>query len=1150
MISTTVASLLLLAAPQVPGTPPASAAKQPTDTSKFARPAPGQKKTRKRRQLRNLDIIANAEMLPGDSLAVMSMAPIGKHRVDLMKTGVDDILRFVGPAWKSSDLLSWTALTPFDINSLTLSGFSLAISDVDISGETTTLRWILIAPTNQAAKMRNGLVESHKAHEDRGCELKVRAVGGDKAWTVTGPDGKTVSYMITEDSVLIGDSYASIRGAVHQLEDVDSSFAASGSYMRYVRKCSEEGMPLLTLLIQPQPVLEMAINLLPNANAKKTVRAIAERLELDRISELGISFFAKDGQVRDFTWLGYPSPRTGLLAALIDSGTQVNVNQLKVVAPDAVSASLFTINPKNVYAQALDLAGLLHPSVLKLLESTLSKIEPQTKLNLQRDILPLLGSHGVLQEWLPEGHTRACSLSIELQDTNAMRSALNKIASGLKLESVMIDSVPTLVIPGGWNPDSTTLLTVHGKTLILASTRRSIKNVVMMLESGIAGHTHRLASLIDNGSIAQYFAWGDCANISRHWLRTVSTFAGHRLLAHDLDQVVRARGGSIVSSVKTDSDGISSRTQSPFGNLYLTLAAAYLVKMSEFEGDSESAVLARRRSIVRDIIAAQHDFQRRAYRDVDGDKVGEFATIEELLARGLVSSRWFAKTGTVPHSAIGYQFQIFKPVSVDDQEKGFLLLAWPSLRSSGDAYAATVDGSIYRNEIIGQTMNLKSCDPRDFFAEGKFGSEVLPSWELIETSMVSSLIADTVTENRELTPEEKQALDALDAAEDSGAVTPKIVALLNSQSPFIVARAAHLLGKFRHKKAVPLLCEKLRGHVNTEVKRQAMAALCKIRDPKSIEASIDALSSTDSTVRTWAAQNLGYLHAKSAMPRLLDVLAVDPNPDAPDRIAALLALADIGHADCLVPAAVRVKGIGKKDDKAIVYLFQTLSHKLPPEVEAETLMAILDDDSQLLRRFAIQRLGVLQLPMAEVALRERLDKETALRALIGVSLQSIAQGKTSERLKGYVTKAAAQGTELWNSLSAHVAYGIGGGLLLITILWRRIARRRQLTRDGERVVAMVAPSDGFGYDGEEYEGEDVAEYDDEEYDDGEYDEGNAFFEDEYVGDDEDDGAPIDPAPEADQAECDAGYYGKADEDRYYGDDPLDEFYVDDEIIVE
>ena len=158
------------------------------------------------------------------------------------------------------------------------------------------------------------------------------------------------------------------------------------------------------------------------------------------------------------------------------------------------------------------------------------------------------------------------------------------------------------------------------------------------------------------------------------------------------------------------------------------------------------------------------------------------------------------------------------------------------------------------------------------------------------------------------------------------------------------------------------------------------------------------------------------------------------------------------------------------------------------------------------------------------------------------------RGKTSEKLKGYVTKAAAQGTELWNSLSAHVAYGIGGGLLLITILWRRIARRRQLTRDGERVVAMVAPSDGFGYDGEEYEGEDVADYDDEEYDDGEYDDGNAFFEDEYVGDDED--APIDPAPEVDQAECDAGYYGKADEDRYYGDDPLDEFYVDDEIIVE
>ena len=1135
LFSTTISCLLAISSPQEPATArptegstqdPAAAASAVSGTTPGAGAAMDP----------NLGLVTYAGYFPSTTLAAVSMPAVAPHRIGLMRSGLDDVLHWVGPSWQQSELLTPLTLGPLPAASLPDSGFSLGITGVSAKG----VKWILVVPSEgRALDLRKEITDAHKVLEKRRCEVSVRLVGVDQAWTVTDPNGHTISYVITDKLIFLGDSVASIEGAVAQSKDEASSLLRSGSYNRFCEKCTPEGSPFLTLFTQPQVGVAMGLDFLPSLSERQAVQKIIGKLELDRMSELGISFFAQEGRLNDFTWIGFPKPREGVLGTVLAGDGPVQTKLLQNISPDAIAATLFTIDFEQLLTRSMGVVETLHPSIRDSVNKTLATLANKSGLDLAKDILPLLSSQGTYQEFATVNHTRVRGLTVELKDASQMRKVLARITKAYDLPRGVIEAIPATSIPGGFGPGRDCLITVHKNTLIVGSSARFLHRIVSLLEAGIDPELHQLAEpLRRQSTLPNLFHWGDCAGVGWHWMRALSNWAGHRLVADGLARMVIARGGTSVSSIHSHESGLVVRSGSPFSNIYLTLGAAYLVKLSELEAKTGPALSARRLSAVRDILAAQRDFQGQARLDTNGNGKGEFAKMPELIRSGLISARWFDNPNRKVFEVEEYRFRIYTPRRAPGREEKFLLLAWPKPQTSGLAYAATEDGTIYANKIIGQTGNLRLCDPRDFFANGEFDAEVLPAWALLETRMGSAMLSSSGAGLEELTDDEKLQMDLLTAAQSSGAVSAEVAALLSAENPIIVSQAAVVLGNLRHRGSVTALCEKVRSHADVHVKRNAMAALCRIRDKQSIPTSIEALSSQDSELRTHAAKNLGYLHATQSTRQLLDVLAADPTPNAPDRIAALLALADIGRPDCLLPAAARVKSTGREEQSALVYLFQTLSPKLGTS-EAEVMIAVLDDDSELLRRYSIQRLGVLRAPIAEAALRARLPHETTLRGIIEVSLKVMNEEKTTSKLKDYVATAERRGRELWNSLPAHFAYGVFGGGVLLLILSLSIRRRRSRARNGDRLAAMVAPSDEFE-EGEDYEDEDYEDdLGDEEYEDAE------FAPSRY-------GKRGRRARGKTEESYDPGYDDEfeGDEHGYMGDDPFDDYYADGEIITD
>ena len=530
---------------------------------------------------------------------------------------------------------------------------------------------------------------------------------------------------------------------------------------------------------------------------------------------------------------------------------------------------------------------------------------------------------------------------------------------------------------------------------------------------------------------------------------------------------------------------------------------------------------------LRDILAAERDYRAVAHNDEDGDGEGEFGTLDELIETSLLSERKFTAPTPGSFYRIGdYFYQTSLPIDVDDRESGVLVFAWPTDEQTGTVYAGTADGTLYRNPIIALTTGLQTCDSRDFYDGGDYSAAVLPSWERIDSTDQPVAQAPRI-ETPDLTPAEEEQYRLILSAERRAEFRPELVKFLASDHPAIAARAAFTLGRLKSEEGVPELCAMVKEYDNVDAKRQAMSALIKIRDRRSINTSIEALADPDPIVRQLAAQNLGFLQAAKSKDALLDMLSVATDEDAPDRIAGLIALADIGDPECLVQAATSVRRTGGEEEKAMVYLFQTLSSKLGPKAEAQTLSAVLADDSKQLRRYAIQRLGIIKQPGSERALMGRLAHETDLQKTIEVSLDAIREDNEPNRKEGLLPMVKEKSLEYWGhgkvywgktqdwwkSLDETEQYYVAGGgatFLILLVVLRSVHRRRRHRLEQDAMVAMVGPSDEYseehdydesyddGHDDSHDDGHDDSHDDghDDSHDDG-YDDG---YDAEYEGD--------------------------------------------------
>lgn len=319
-----------------------------------------------------------------------------------------------------------------------------------------------------------------------------------------------------------------------------------------------------------------------------------------------------------------------------------------------------------------------------------------------------------------------------------------------------------------------------------------------------------------------------------------------------------------------------------------------------------------------------------------------------------------------------------------------------------------------------------------------------------------------------VTIEDHRLMETILSAEQrrQAPVPDEVVGALQSNHSKIAARAAFALGVLNVRQAVPQLCEIVEQHADAEVRRQAMHAVLAIGDPRSVNASIRALGSGDLVVRTLAASNLGRLRATEAIDPLLAVISREAiegtKHTTEDQVAAIVALADIGSHEGLLPAAGAVKTGHRALGAALTYMFQIVSPKLAPNDEAVALVAVLAHPCTLLRRYAIQRLGQLRDPTTVSALEGRLaaEDDAGLRQLAEVSLQAVRGLPTPSEDAGALAAVAAQ----WREMSATQrgligAVGVGTLVLVGAFLAWRMRRRRALS--GEQWAEMTEPSEEF-----------------------------------------------------------------------------------------
>jgi HEAT repeat protein len=334
-----------------------------------------------------------------------------------------------------------------------------------------------------------------------------------------------------------------------------------------------------------------------------------------------------------------------------------------------------------------------------------------------------------------------------------------------------------------------------------------------------------------------------------------------------------------------------------------------------------------------------------------------------------------------------------------------------------------------------------------------------------EHAVVTTGPADPATDNA-------LAAASLHRAEKAGPseeTTQVVVQLVQHADAAIAARAAWLLGEWKSVRGVDALAQALAQNGNPDLRLQCAAALDRIQNSAATEALTRGLQDADIAVRAFAVQSLARRKAEGTSQQLLALIerqgSTEPKSSHKDVTAALIALADLGDTSAMLPAAAAVHFASDESGPALAFLFQELSPKLPPEIEATTLVAALDHCEPLLRRYAIQRLGELRDPTTARALEGRLATEDpALQPLIRVSLAQVRRDKVENgadlalRAKSNAIAIGRLVERQWDSMetgtrlsTAATVCVVSFGLLMILVARRRAQRR-------EAAIAAAAAS--------------------------------------------------------------------------------------------
>ena len=1048
LVSTTIASLICLFAPQD------SAATQATAT---------------------VPRLLHAGLLPQQTLAAVSWLPWSAHAQELAATGLVSTLAKVplpAPiqtlAAKSLRRIEQvTGLSAATLGAMLQQGGTIAWTGLDPRGA-PQLVFGIEAGAHQA-EYGSALESLRGALQKSGWTVQQELVEKIEVVALRHPRLQAWSYALTPRVFICGTVHKQVTEAVSRAVQGGPSLSDAKNYRTWCTHLANEPAGVAVAYADPAEITTALLASAPLRTRQNVTQTLAT-LHLTTLGGIGLSIAARDGQLHETLRICLPEPREGLLPSLLGEGGVLKPGVAALVPPDVAGFSLGNLDLRQAAQEVQALLTHLLPDAAKSLAADLQELRERESIDVERDILGNLGGTTVSLRWQHEDATGFdTAWMIEVQSAARVRESLavllRKLEVHVKSTQVgehRIETFTTALLPPGVEP----CYVVGEGYLVVAGTARAMQAALAQLGS-LQPHQHALDGLQRAGKGTTWY--------SRMQLTALAPLVAATLGVNPRGMDLR---GDMESMLAFDPHGLVVHTRSSVGNVVTLLGAAYgLCAMLPQDWDQQVTTLLSLSSgedadvlprLIQKLGEAERRFHADRKRDEDGDGTGEYVNLSELANSGYVDATELGALvaeGTFERD--GYLLRVMMPPTLDGREQCFVVLAWPARQATGMVYAATEQKTLLSNQILANTMGLAEVDARDVYAKGSFGGTLATGWKDM------TFVAPEQRRAVEREDQERRYRALLQAAETMkpGAAAPEVAECLNSNRPELAARAAWIVGHLRIVEGVPKLCDLATAADDAEVRHQAMAALHALADPRSRQASLQALASTDPRVRALAAANLGRLRSRDTGDSLVGMLAATKGEAGNDRVQALTTLADFGDPSCLLPAAAVITPVedknGREIEHALAFLFQTLSPKLGHTEEVKVLLAALDHPSAQLRRYVIQRLGELKDSDTLSALEARLAKEDqALAPLVEVALTAVrgTQHGAEEGAHGGAPKFYEPWLRKWQAMPAQQQLVVAGAaaafliaLTLLVVVRRRLAR----VREAEEWAARVAPSDEY-----------------------------------------------------------------------------------------
>lgn len=1090
----------------------------------------------------NKPLLSMAQVLPSNTLVMVACNPLGPHRDALAATGLSKLLLETdafGPLrtgfltrWEQ--LLERSELSAGELEQAVTSGAALAWTGMDDAGSPMLVAVLDLAGTAETvgAKMPQWMA----AWQDESQSVEQRAWDGVDVWHVTDGAGAITLATAVSDGLLIVASHEEELIAVIQRQrlaqrgDEDlQSLVTHPSFQGLSAQAQRAGEPVVGAWLRPGLIMQRLTRLAPDGFQGR-IQKLIQSTGFDRLLSVGYTLHpTPEGILKERIQLDTAASDTDSLCdTLLGRGTDLSARFQNAIPADAAGFAVTTFNLLQIVEQGLATMEAMDLKTHQQVTALLQSFAAEHGVDLIQDCVAALGHELLTVHWIGDtgraaaGETTAedngaagqpgdagaepsqsagsfqggtpgtdrFAIVLPLKNGWSLGNSLTALQQalpipmqfedreGFKLITVSLGDLPLgAAMPEGTQAPRSVRLGITANELVVSTDREDVLGILKLLSGEATGHPA--------GNLLADLAPG---TVGIHW--------------RDLNAIYGQSLGPATTVTRWSGDTLTVHSQSSVGNLDGLLQGLWRAQDLMFSpGEMQDAGLVavaddQEAEVVQAVRLTQLGEALSAWRttagpDADGDAVREFAPLETVLVHedfdaGLLGFGFGAgrfRRGDWLHS-------ILLPETTDARERRALLLAWPADEKTGTIYAVEPGGRLWSNDIALAAVGAESIDARDVFVDGAFGQNFQPGWELLHLEATTDELVGGNGSSKD-SPENGESmrgeLALLAQAEEAGKDgLPSLKGLLMSEHPKISARAAWLLGKSKHKAAIPELIELAGGHGDSLPRRHALAALKRMPDTRALTVAGICATDPDLEIRTQAAALLGRIQSKSAADDLLALLALETTTDQPrtDRVQALLALNDMDVQTALLPAATSIQNPDKATGEALTYYYQEQSPKLKRDTEVQILIAVLDHEVQTLRSFAIQRLAVLKAKSAVTALEARLATETdVLRPKVETALAAIrGQGTNSdqaldfwERIKTNSERLWGKGLAYWQSLpqqtrsiATAAASFVGVMLVMLTLLIARRRRRRRAEASAEWLEPSLGHAASTGEVLEEY----------------------------------------------------------------------------------